>query len=161
MSDKKRKRNEYKRIWIANARQKARISAESHFSSSDEECEFLSASTCSNMMDLPSTSQPMTTMTTEGNLSPSDEGGHELESDNSSSGLPDIDWDSVEKFETLSVDTDTDFNPDEDDTLLEELAVWTNTFQVNHNAVDALLKILKEHGHQNLPGTCRTFVENS
>ncbi|CAC5422454.1 unnamed protein product [Mytilus coruscus] len=174
MSDKKRKRNEYKRIWIANARQKARISAESHFSSSDEECEFLSASTCSNMsnleankcalqnlhsVDLPSTSQPMTTMTTEGNLSPSDEGGHELESDNSSSGLPDIDWDSVEKFETLSVDTDTDFNPDEDDTLLEELAVWTNTFQVNHNAVDALLKILKEHGHQNLPGTCRTLLK--
>lgn len=143
MSDKKRKRNEYKRKWIANARQKARISAESHFSSSDEECEFLSASTCSNMsnletnkctlqnlhsVDLPSTSQPMTTMTTEGNLSPSDEGGHELESDNSSSGLPDIDWDSVEKFETLSVDTDTDFNPDQDDTLLEELALWTNTF---------------------------------
>jgi len=45
-------------------------------------------------------------------------------------------------------------------TLKEELSKWACKFQVKHNAVDALLKILKIHGHAELPYTARTLFAN-
>lgn len=44
--------------------------------------------------------------------------------------------------------------------LREELSEWACTFQVKHNAVDALLNILKRHGHAELPHTARTLFGN-
>lgn len=44
-------------------------------------------------------------------------------------------------------------------TLREELSEWACMFQVQHNNVDALLNILKRHGHE-LPLIARTLFEN-
>lgn len=42
-------------------------------------------------------------------------------------------------------------------TLREHLSEWACMFQVKHNAVDALLNILRRHGHAELPHTARTL----
>ena len=48
-----------------------------------------------------------------------------------------------------------------DDLLTDKLAKWANNFQVKHNAVDSLLKILQESGHPNLPSSTRTLLNTA
>lgn len=43
--------------------------------------------------------------------------------------------------------------------LSDSLAQWTSEFQIKHNAVDSLLKILRKNGHPELPKTTRTLLE--
>ncbi|KAF4099461.1 hypothetical protein G5714_019587 [Onychostoma macrolepis] len=45
--------------------------------------------------------------------------------------------------------------------LKEELSEWASMFHVKHNAIDALLTILKRHGHADLPQTARTLFDRS
>ena len=42
--------------------------------------------------------------------------------------------------------------------LKDELVTWVNDFQVKHNAVDVLLKLLKQSGHSELPSNARSLV---
>ncbi|KAK7130402.1 hypothetical protein R3I93_019896 [Phoxinus phoxinus] len=44
--------------------------------------------------------------------------------------------------------------------LREQLSEWACVFLIKHNAVDALLNILKKHGHEELPQTARTLFGN-
>jgi hypothetical protein len=72
--------------------------------------------------------------------------------ENSKSSDDGIDWDTVDKYAALSIYSDSS-SMEEEDILADDLVNWTNQFQVNHNALDALLKILKKHGHSSLPST--------
>ncbi len=45
--------------------------------------------------------------------------------------------------------------------LKEELSEWASMFHVKHSAIDALLTILKRHGHADLPQTVRTLFDRS
>ena len=76
-------------------------------------------------------------------------------------------WDGIDKHQlhvTLSSDnSDYDLSSDSDnsETLSNDLASWANAFQIQHNAVDALLKVLRKHGHPCLPKTARTLLKIS
>ena len=69
-----------------------------------------------------------------------------------------IDWDTVEQQVLLISDSGSS-NEDDNDALIDDLANWTTEYQVNHNAVDALLKVLVKHGHCELPNTARTLLK--
>ncbi len=61
-------------------------------------------------------------------------------------------------------DTALTSSESEEDTtpmLKEELSEWASMFHVKHNAIDALLTILKRHGHADLPQTARTLFDRS
>lgn len=59
--------------------------------------------------------------------------------------------------DAASSESEEDFTP----TLKEEMSEWASIFQIKHNAVDALLTILKRHGHADLPHTARTLLDRS
>lgn len=53
---------------------------------------------------------------------------------------------------TTNIDTPTD-------KLADELKKWISDYKIKHNAADALLKILRDQGHKNLPSTSKTLLK--
>ena len=166
MSDRKKKRREYKRKWMANARLRSKHFVE--VSSSEEECEITDP--CSLFhVPLSSAYNSQQLLEVQVGISFSDgqinehldvDGRREdSEADENSKSSDDgIDWDTVDIYAALSIYSDSS-SMEEEDILADDLVNWTNQFQVNHNALDALLKILKKHGHSSLPSTARTLLK--
>ncbi|CAC5378361.1 unnamed protein product [Mytilus coruscus] len=69
--------------------------------------------------------------------------------------------DENEEYEDNAVDYDSESEHESTymETLSDDLAAWINEFQIKHNAVDNLLKILQKHGHSDIPSTARTILK--
>ena len=69
-----------------------------------------------------------------------------------------VEWDcdSIDKHAVVSSDSEGENSLQgfEDD-----LATWVKNFGVCHNAVDSLLKLLRQYGHSTLPKTTRTLLK--
>lgn len=71
--------------------------------------------------------------------------------------INDFNWDTIDNHEPIISDSDSDLN-DDDPSLASDMAAWVTSYGIKHNAVDALLKTLKTHGHTDLPSTARTLL---
>lgn len=69
-------------------------------------------------------------------------------------------WDLIDQCNYLSSDSENETKVTAP-TLETELSEWIKQFQVKHNAVDSLLKVLQRHGHPELPSTARTLLGSS
>lgn len=59
-----------------------------------------------------------------------------------------------------NVYTSSDSAADEDSScLLDSLRQWANIYEVKGNAIDSLLKILRQNGHKNIPISFRTLLK--
>ena len=52
-------------------------------------------------------------------------------------------------------------NENSNENLAAGLIDWVNKYQIKHNAVDSLLKILKDNGHDQLPGLARSLIKTA
>ncbi|VDI76418.1 Hypothetical predicted protein [Mytilus galloprovincialis] len=66
------------------------------------------------------------------------------------------------RLEDNSVDYDSESGHESkyNETLCDDLAAWINKYQIKHNAVDDLLKILKKYGHLDIPSTARILLKH-
>ena len=69
-------------------------------------------------------------------------------------------WDLIDQYNYLSSDSENE-TAVTGPTLETELSEWIYQFQVNHNAVDSLLKVLQRYGHPKRPSTARTLLGSS
>ncbi len=68
------------------------------------------------------------------------------------------DQDRIDQHVTVSSDSGSDLDETANDNFQGNLVMWANECQVKHNAVDKLLKLLKRHGHPELPSTARALL---
>ena len=70
-------------------------------------------------------------------------------------GFPNSCCNSSSSESTDSGDSDSDAN------LKTDLIDWVNLYQIKHKAVDSLQKILKESGHDQLPGSATSLIKTA
>ncbi|XP_061882835.1 uncharacterized protein LOC133633982 [Entelurus aequoreus] len=70
----------------------------------------------------------------------------------------DADWRLIDHHVTLSSDSE---NESDSDCFEDHLSLWATEYNVKHNALDSLLKILKKFGHPDLPSTARTILNTA
>ena len=67
----------------------------------------------------------------------------------------------MEQIQTSEDSSDGDEDSAVASIFREQLKEWAIDFGEKHNAVDALLKVLKRNGHPELPSTARTLLEST
>ena len=139
-------RNGYKRRWISAARSVATSSLNAEASQHVIESNSASFSEDSNTdcFEVESPSPKKTRSCSHGNVP----------IDNFDLASPSI---SCYGSTSESDDSDDDFESD----LRADLIEWVNGYQIKHNAVDSLLKILKKSGHDQLPGSTRSLIKTA
>lgn len=70
----------------------------------------------------------------------------------------------LENISDIEIDVVNKFNEEISDngdnrSLREDLKIWSMETKVTNSSIDYLLKILRKHGHDNLPGCARTLKE--
>lgn len=71
-----------------------------------------------------------------------------------------VTWEGINSLnESSASDLEEQAEDDSRDvSLAKELSTWASEYQIKHNALDNLLKLLQRHGHNELPSTARTLL---
>ena len=64
-------------------------------------------------------------------------------------------------YDSASSESDAAGDSDSNEKLRVGLVEWVNEYQIKHNAVDRLLKILRDSGNDQLPGSARSLVKTA
>ena len=64
-------------------------------------------------------------------------------------------------YDSTSSESDFAEDLDSNEKLRAGLVEWVNEYKVKHNAVDSLLKILNDSGHDQLPGSARSLIKTA
>ena len=64
-------------------------------------------------------------------------------------------------YDSTSCESYATEDSDSSEKLRAGLAEWVNEYQIKHNAVDRLLKILRDSGHDQLPGSARSLIKTA
>ena len=68
-------------------------------------------------------------------------------------------WDFTEAHVVLSSDSEHEVGNDDETSIADDLATWSNEHQIKQKAADDLLKLLRNHGHMDLPSSARTLLK--
>lgn len=83
-----------------------------------------------------------------------------LQGQGSSDTHSDMIWNVIDHLQDMTILSDSEDDSENDEvSLTDDLVGWVNEFCVKHNAVDSLLKILRKHGHAELPCVARTLMK--
>lgn len=139
MKSKKKRRLNNKQ-WISNKRMRVHQHQDQFESDSETHVPQTSNQTLN-------VSSSIDRQNTENRLSNIDQSSSEKES-----GVIDLNFEQViSSDEVISMGSDG-----ESTDIMEPLRNWVNTYEIKANAVDSLLKLLKQNGHPNLPSSSRT-----
>ena len=147
-----KRRQKYKKTWTSAKRQLAKANIRnSYLESSDEE----------NNFEL----QQFQYSSVRGNKNRFEnvfeEGGSDVQS-NTDNGGQDADieaiWQAIDEANDKIASSDDDIGLEEK-SLRQDIAGWANHNGIKHTHLDDLLKILRRHGHNDLPSTARSLLQ--
>lgn len=144
--DRKKKRQQNKRNWMASKRLATSISVPTNnatYTENDSDSND-SVDKCTNLIETSGSGQDVFV---EDVPTPSAESG--VSGDDETWNM--IDENSFVSSESLS--------SDEEGNIASDLVSWINKHQIKHNAADDLLKLLKVHGNNTLPLSARTLLK--
>ena len=68
-------------------------------------------------------------------------------------------WNNIDNHIIESSDSEIEDIQREDISFRKEIIAWANTYQIKHNAIDSLLKLLRKNGHHELPASAKTLLK--
>jgi hypothetical protein len=150
MADKRTRKQIYDREWVA-AKRSANRAAKTLSSSDDSDVEE------APLIDASDESGEVDEVRTDVDDTPCDVDGTPCEVDQMGADL-DI-WDVAPL--SSSEDEDDDEDDEKSVNLSEDLSRWVNAHNITHAAADDLLKVLIQHGHDQLPRSARTMLQTT
>lgn len=68
--------------------------------------------------------------------------------------------DIIDEDNAVDYDSESEREATHNETLCDDLAAWINKYQIKHDAVDDLLKILQKHGFSGIPSTAGILLKH-